>query len=50
MPRELHNMFFKLPLTSESASGRRKYDKSRTCVKCKTNVGNIVIRHAVYCR
>ncbi|GJE88635.1 cytoplasmic tRNA 2-thiolation protein [Phanerochaete sordida] len=29
---------------------KRKYDKSRTCVKCKVNVGNVVVRHAVYCR
>ena len=31
-------------------TGRAKYDKSRFCVKCKIGVGNIVIRHAVYCR
>ncbi|KAI0078820.1 hypothetical protein K474DRAFT_1593380 [Panus rudis PR-1116 ss-1] len=29
---------------------RLKYDKSRTCVKCKENQGNLVIRHAVYCK
>ncbi|KAG7451187.1 uncharacterized protein BT62DRAFT_941926 [Guyanagaster necrorhizus] len=29
---------------------RPKFDKSRDCVKCKTNRGNIVIRHAVYCK
>ncbi|KAI0784246.1 hypothetical protein C8Q75DRAFT_724720 [Abortiporus biennis] len=27
-----------------------KYDKSRTCVRCKENTGNLVIRHAVYCK
>ncbi|KAF9003984.1 hypothetical protein BDQ17DRAFT_1279401 [Cyathus striatus] len=29
---------------------RPKFDKSRTCVKCKELQGNIVIRHAVYCK
>ncbi|KAI5892677.1 uncharacterized protein SCHCODRAFT_02626822 [Schizophyllum commune H4-8] len=29
---------------------RKKYDKSKTCVKCKAARGSIVIRHAVYCR
>ncbi|KAK7691100.1 hypothetical protein QCA50_006203 [Cerrena zonata] len=27
-----------------------KYDKSRICVKCKENLGKIVVRHAVYCK
>ncbi|KAL0954500.1 hypothetical protein HGRIS_003467 [Hohenbuehelia grisea] len=27
-----------------------KFDRSKVCVKCKTNPGHIVIRHAVYCR
>lgn len=30
--------------------GRPKFDKGRDCVKCKLKPGNIVIRHAVYCR
>jgi len=30
--------------------GRLKYDKRKYCIKCKLNFGNIVIRHAVYCR
>lgn len=29
---------------------RPKYDRSKACVKCKLNTGNIVIRHAVYCK
>ncbi|KAH7884329.1 hypothetical protein F5I97DRAFT_1888710 [Phlebopus sp. FC_14] len=29
---------------------RFKFDKSRDCVKCKLKPGNIVIRHAVYCK
>ncbi|KAJ7126960.1 hypothetical protein C8R44DRAFT_617440 [Mycena epipterygia] len=29
---------------------RAKFDKTRICVKCRTNVGNVVIRHAVYCK
>ncbi|KAK7033153.1 cytoplasmic tRNA 2-thiolation protein 2 [Favolaschia claudopus] len=29
---------------------RTKYDKTRICGKCRTNVGNVVIRHAVYCK
>ncbi|KAF8867804.1 hypothetical protein BD779DRAFT_1229419, partial [Infundibulicybe gibba] len=29
---------------------RPKFDKSKECVKCKINTGNIVIRHAVYCK
>ncbi|KAI0250288.1 hypothetical protein BJV78DRAFT_1322562 [Lactifluus subvellereus] len=29
---------------------KRKFDRSRVCVKCKTNSGNLVIRHSVYCK
>ncbi|KAF9048629.1 hypothetical protein BJ165DRAFT_1039560 [Panaeolus papilionaceus] len=30
---------------------RKKYDgKTRVCVKCKENIGHVVIRHAVYCK
>ncbi|ESK94693.1 cytoplasmic trna 2-thiolation protein 2 [Moniliophthora roreri MCA 2997] len=29
---------------------RPKFDKSKMCVRCKVNTGNIVIRHAVYCK
>ncbi|KAI0833342.1 hypothetical protein BC628DRAFT_1307910 [Trametes gibbosa] len=29
---------------------RKKYDKTKNCVKCKTEPGNLVIRHAVYCK
>ncbi|KAF8917420.1 hypothetical protein CPB85DRAFT_1374222 [Mucidula mucida] len=29
---------------------RPKFDKTKDCVKCKENTGNIVIRHAVYCK
>ncbi|TDL25645.1 hypothetical protein BD410DRAFT_743382 [Rickenella mellea] len=29
---------------------KSKFDKSKTCIKCKTARGNIVIRHAVYCK
>ncbi|GLB40393.1 putative plays a central role in 2-thiolation of mcm(5)S(2)U at tRNA wobble positions of tRNA(Lys), tRNA(Glu) and tRNA(Gln) [Lyophyllum shimeji] len=29
---------------------RPKYDKSKKCVRCKEKSGNIVIRHAVYCK
>ncbi|KAG5643017.1 hypothetical protein DXG03_001755 [Asterophora parasitica] len=29
---------------------RQKFDKSKDCVRCKENAGNIVIRHAVYCK
>ncbi|KIJ66861.1 hypothetical protein HYDPIDRAFT_149886 [Hydnomerulius pinastri MD-312] len=29
---------------------RLKFDKGRDCIKCKLNPGNIVIRHAVYCK
>ncbi|KAI0635822.1 hypothetical protein C8Q77DRAFT_1207753 [Trametes polyzona] len=29
---------------------RKKYDKTKSCVKCKTAQGNLVIRHAVYCK
>lgn len=29
---------------------RKKYDKSKICVKCKEKHGSIIIRHAVYCR
>ncbi|KAF9450921.1 hypothetical protein P691DRAFT_773576 [Macrolepiota fuliginosa MF-IS2] len=29
---------------------RPKYDRSKACVKCKSKTGNIVIRHAVYCK
>ncbi|KAH9935255.1 hypothetical protein B0H21DRAFT_759246 [Amylocystis lapponica] len=29
---------------------RRKFDKTKACIKCKVAQGNIVIRHAVYCK
>ncbi|KAI0326630.1 hypothetical protein GY45DRAFT_1258698 [Cubamyces sp. BRFM 1775] len=29
---------------------RKKYDKTNYCVKCKVAQGNLVIRHAVYCK
>ncbi|KAJ7285019.1 hypothetical protein C8J57DRAFT_1290168 [Mycena rebaudengoi] len=29
---------------------RAKFDKSRTCGRCRTAPGNVVIRHAVYCK
>ncbi|KAH8118228.1 hypothetical protein DFH11DRAFT_1573124 [Phellopilus nigrolimitatus] len=30
--------------------GRPKFDRSTDCIKCKVVRGNIVIRHAVYCK
>ncbi|PAV16267.1 cytoplasmic trna 2-thiolation 2 [Pyrrhoderma noxium] len=30
--------------------GKQKFDRTVTCVKCKTQRGNLVIRHAVYCK
>ncbi|KAI9057286.1 hypothetical protein FKP32DRAFT_1638041, partial [Trametes sanguinea] len=29
---------------------RKKYDKTKNCVKCKVAQGSLVIRHAVYCK
>lgn len=29
---------------------KRKFDRSKICVKCKTNSGNLLIRHSIYCR
>ncbi|KAJ7066993.1 hypothetical protein C8F01DRAFT_1119892 [Mycena amicta] len=29
---------------------RTKFDKTRQCVKCREKVGNVVIRHVVYCK
>ncbi|KZT73542.1 hypothetical protein DAEQUDRAFT_762001 [Daedalea quercina L-15889] len=29
---------------------RKKYDKTKYCLRCKETLGNIVIRHAVYCK
>ncbi|KAH9945378.1 uncharacterized protein BXZ73DRAFT_38529 [Epithele typhae] len=29
---------------------RKKYDKTKACVRCKTSEGNLVVRHAVYCK
>ncbi|TFK49647.1 hypothetical protein OE88DRAFT_1713409 [Heliocybe sulcata] len=29
---------------------RRKFDRTKTCIKCKDNQGNVTIRHAVYCK
>ncbi|KIJ51559.1 hypothetical protein M422DRAFT_26963 [Sphaerobolus stellatus SS14] len=31
-------------------SKRRKFDKTGICIKCKTTPGQLVIRHAVYCK
>lgn len=33
-----------------ASPGRKKYDKTKICVKCKIAQGNLVIRHAVYCK
>ncbi|KAI6042505.1 hypothetical protein EDC04DRAFT_960524 [Pisolithus marmoratus] len=40
------------PITDDSAlmPSRPRFDKGKHCIKCKLNLGNIVIRHAVYCR
>ncbi|KAI5986526.1 hypothetical protein EDD15DRAFT_2298204 [Pisolithus albus] len=40
------------PISDDGAlmPGRPKFDKGKHCIKCKLNLGNIVIRHAVYCR
>ncbi|KAL0580942.1 Cytoplasmic tRNA 2-thiolation protein 2 [Marasmius crinis-equi] len=29
---------------------RPKFDRTKVCIKCKINSGNVVIRHAVYCK
>ncbi|KAF8638253.1 hypothetical protein AX17_002275 [Amanita inopinata Kibby_2008] len=29
---------------------RPKFDRSKKCVKCKVNWGNVVVRHAVFCK
>ena len=34
----------------KSPVGRRPYDRTKNCVKCKVNSGRIVIQHSVYCR
>ena len=32
-------------------TGRQKFDgKTKICVKCKENIGNIIIRYSVYCK
>lgn len=40
------------PIADDGAlmPSRPKFDKGKHCIKCKLNLGNIVIRHAVYCR
>ncbi|TEB34771.1 hypothetical protein FA13DRAFT_1625797 [Coprinellus micaceus] len=40
------------PATEQDAlmTRRTKFDQTKTCVKCKGRTGNIVIRHAVYCK
>ncbi|KAI0649242.1 hypothetical protein C8Q79DRAFT_1085802 [Trametes meyenii] len=40
------------PVTDADAlmQRRKKYDKTKSCVKCKVAEGNLVIRHAVYCK
>ncbi|KAJ6576474.1 hypothetical protein DFH09DRAFT_361875 [Mycena vulgaris] len=40
------------PATEEDALmlRRAKFDKTRICIKCRANPGNVVIRHAVYCK
>lgn len=40
------------PIADDGAlmPSRPKFDKGKYCIKCKLNLGNIVIRHAVYCR
>lgn len=48
MPRE--SLATSTNALAHDLAGKRKYDKSRTCVKCKANAGNVVVRHSVYCR
>ncbi|KZT02940.1 uncharacterized protein LAESUDRAFT_738470 [Laetiporus sulphureus 93-53] len=38
-----------IKLTS-SISEKKRYDKTKQCVRCKVTEGNIVIRHPVYCK
>ncbi|KZT19031.1 hypothetical protein NEOLEDRAFT_1124699 [Neolentinus lepideus HHB14362 ss-1] len=40
------------PITETDAMMPRrcKFDRSKMCIKCKENRGNIVVRHAVYCK
>ncbi|KAJ7104125.1 hypothetical protein B0H15DRAFT_9205 [Mycena belliarum] len=40
------------PATEQDAlmHRRTKFDKARVCIKCRENPGNVVIRHAVYCK
>ena len=49
MPSELFSPLNVAHLTDFSKK-KRKFDRSRICVKCKINPGNLVIRHSVYCR
>lgn len=36
---------------SDPTKGRQKFDgRTKICVKCKQNTGNVVIRYAVYCK
>lgn len=37
-------------VTQLTRSGRKTYDRGKTCVKCKERVGALVVRHAVYCK
>ena len=50
MPRALLHSLFSMQKSITSSPGRKKYDKTKHCVRCKETQGSIVIRHAVYCK
>lgn len=35
---------------ANSSLEKRKFDRSNKCLRCKQSTGNLVIRHAVYCK
>jgi hypothetical protein len=49
MPRT-NTLFSPFSVSYPCPTGRRKFDKTRICIKCKTTPGRLVIRHAVYCK
>ena len=49
MPSELFNPL-NLRRLIDLFEEKHKFDRSKICVKCKINPGNLVIRHSVYCR
>jgi hypothetical protein len=50
MPRTSYMLVLSSTVLIIPFTVKPKFDKYTTCVRCKQSRGNIVVRHAVYCK